>query len=301
MKSDFATIRFRKIKMILSIQINDRNDRIETCDPIDISIPLKFGGEQPNAYNVKAAKKKPYESGGLIGDTRLGGSCNFEEYSLIPHCNGTHTECIGHITNERIAVRDCLQDAFILSRLVSVKPAKAGETSDTYGSSLKSTDLLITRQGLENQLANILSKQGLLDSSGDVKNRSNFPSGGLIVRTLPNRPDKLTQKYGDYVSPFFSLEAMDFIVELGVKHLLVDVPSIDRIFDAGKLENHRKFWSVEAGKFAANENSTVNNTITEMIYVGDEVKDGNYLLNLQIAPFQTDASPSRPILFEIKG
>ncbi|MGI8493728.1 MAG: cyclase family protein, partial [Pyrinomonadaceae bacterium] len=66
-----------------------------------------------------------------------------------------------------------------------------------------------------------------------------------------------------------------------------------------KLSNHRIFWRVEAGKFELNEDSLKNNTITEMIFAPDFVEDGHYLLNLQIAAFQSDASPSRPILFKI--
>ncbi|MDQ3181409.1 MAG: hypothetical protein M3Q33_12915, partial [Acidobacteriota bacterium] len=65
-----------------------------------------------------------------------------------------------------------------------------------------------------------------------------------------------------------------------------------------KLSNHRIFWNVEQGAFSTNEKSLVNNTITEMIFVPDEITDGNYLLNLQIAAFAADASPSRPILFK---
>jgi hypothetical protein len=29
------------------------------------------------------------------------------------------------------------------------------------------------------------------------------------------------------------------------------------------------------------------------------VKDGSYILNLQIAPFENDASPSKPVLYKI--
>ena len=36
-----------------------------------------------------------------------------------------------------------------------------------------------------------------------------------------------------------------------------------------------------------------------MIFVSDDVKDGEYLLNLQFAPFVADAAPSRPILYKI--
>jgi len=47
-----------------------------------------------------------------------------------------------------------------------------------------------------------------------------------------------------------------------------------------------------------NEQSRIDSTITELIYVPNEVLDGAYLLNLQIAPFESDASPSRPLLLE---
>jgi len=89
---------------------------------------------------------------------------------------------------------------------------------------------------------------------------------------------------------------MDLIIELGIKHLLVDLPSIDRIFDDGKLVNHRRFWNVAPGSHEVTSVTRLNSTITELIYVPDNIKDGRYLLNLQIAPFDSDCSPSRPVL-----
>ncbi len=118
------------------------------------------------------------------------------------------------------------------------------------------------------------------------------------MRTLPNDDSKLTAEYGDEnIPPYFTTDAMHYIVECGFRHLLVDMPSIDRIYDEGKLLNHRIFWNVEPGSFAVNENTRINNTITEMIYVPNDVADGEYLLNLQIAPFESDCAPSRPVLF----
>ena len=93
---------------------------------------------------------------------------------------------------------------------------------------------------------------------------------------------------------------MQFIVECGFDHLLVDLPSIDRLHDEGRLSNHRIFWEVEQGKFETNEYTRNYSTITELIYVPNTIQDGSYLLNLQIAPFASDASPSRPILFRIE-
>lgn len=268
--------------MILSVQINNQIHKINDMKPLDISIPLKFNGEQPIVYGVEKAVSKPYKTSELIGDTRAGGSCNFEQYRFIPHCNGTHTECVGHITHKRMSVRDCLQDVFIPAALISVKPENAHKTEETYSVVLNENDFLITRKSIQN-----------LESK--IQN-----SDGLIIRTLPNDENKLTQQYGEeYIPPFFSNEALEFIVESGIKHLLVDLPSIDRIFDEGKLSNHRKFWNVQEDEFEINKNSRTNNTITELIYIPNKIKDGIYLLNLQIAAFQADASPSRPVLFSL--
>lgn len=273
--------------MKISVEIGNRTYKIDGENPLDISIPLNFNGAQPNAYGVEKAQSKPCEAGEIVGDTRQNGSCNFEQITFIPHCNGTHTECVGHITNERISVHDCLKDAFIPTALISVEPENANKTSEIYATKLGENDKLITRKIIENALE-------IQNSRFKIQN-----SEGLIIRTLPNDESKLTREYLEIIPPFFSTEAMQFIAEQGIDHLLVDMPSIDRIFDEGKLANHRIFWNVEQGKFELNEKSLRNNTITEMIFVPNSIADGFYLLNLQIAAFAADASPARPILFKL--
>src|SRR5688500_14959896 len=94
------------------VEIDSKTYAIDLRFPIDIAIPLDFDGEQPRAFGVEPATSVACEYGSLVGDTRRGGSCNFERVTFIPHCNGTHTECVGHITNERISVLDCLKDVF---------------------------------------------------------------------------------------------------------------------------------------------------------------------------------------------
>jgi arylformamidase len=276
--------------MILSFQIDNQNYQINSDHSVDLSIPLDFYGEQPNAFGVEKAVSKPCEAGSLIGDTRRGGSCNFEQITFIPHCNGTHTECVGHITRERISVRDCLKDAFISSVLISVEPENAFQTSETYPVELNENDRLITRKAIEKKLERLVEK----NSQSAIRNLQS-----LIVRTLPNNESKKSRAYLENIPPFFSTEAMRLIVEKGFEHLLVDLPSIDRTFDEGKLSNHRIFWNVEQGSFETNRESRTNNTITELIYVANEIEDGFYFLNLQIASFVADAAPSRPLLFEI--
>ncbi len=267
-------------------KFDDRIFEVDLSQPIDISIPLKFNGPQPNSYGVKNAVSTPCDAGDLIGDTRQGGSCNFEEYTLIPHCNGTHTECIGHITRERISIRECLQDVFIPCTLISINPEKSAKTDDKVTFESSPNDEIITKSNIQNALATNASNA-----------RDTLSHAALVVRTLPNSESKLSQKYGEFVPPYFSNDAMEFIVKLKVKHLLVDLPSIDRIFDNGQLTNHRLFWDIEPGKFETSESSRFDSTITELVYIPNEIRDGNYLLNLQIAAFEADASPSRPVLF----
>lgn len=283
--------------------------RFDTANPIDISIPLRFNGPQPNAYGVEPASSKACEYGSLVGDTRRGGSCNFEQYTLIPHCSGTHTECIGHITNERISVRDRLRDALIPARLITVSPVDASETNEHYPTTIRPGDKLITANSIKAALARLeppASAGGSAPATNstleNLESRPPTHAGGsdfaLIVRTLPNDDGKLSRLYdASNIPPYFTTDAMRYIVELGCKHLLTDLPSIDRLFDEGRLSNHRIFWNIEAGSFDPNPQSRTASTITELIYVPDAAEDGEYLLNLQIAPFAADASPGRPLLF----
>jgi kynurenine formamidase len=264
--------------MQTTIKIEDNIFQIDLSKPLDISIPLDFYGPQPGAFGVEPAISSACEYGELVGDTRRGGSCNFERVTLIPHCNGTHTECVGHITNERISILACLNDVLIPANLISVGPEFVGD------------DLVISEVEIE---------RALRPSLTNAVERS---STALIVRTLPNDASKRTLAYdADYIPPYFTKEAIEFIVEKGFRHLLVDLPSIDRLFDEGKLLNHRVFWNVEPNAFETNVNTRMNATITELIYVPNEIANGEYLLNLQIAPFSSDAAPSRPVLFEILG
>jgi arylformamidase len=268
--------------LFILIQIEGRTYQLEKDKFIDLSIPLNFNGEQPNAYGAEPAVSHPCVAGPLVGDTREGGSCNFEQYTFIPHCNGTHTESIGHITKERISLRDSLTDVFLFAVVVSVEPERGEDTADTYAPEKAPGDRLITQASLMEKLA------------GEGISRK-----ALIVRTLPNDESKKTREYMKEPPPFFSLEAIRYISALGFDHLLVDMPSIDRMFDEGKLSAHRIFWKMAAGSFEAGEESYRRRTITEMIYVPNEVRDGEYLLNLQIAPFAADAAPSRPLIFAL--
>jgi len=244
----------------------------------DLSIPLQFNGPQPNAYGVAQAISEPVRAGSLVGDTRQGGSVNFEQYKFIPHCNGTHTECVGHITDKRISVRECLKDVIVPAFLVTLESERDGD------------DVVITSKTFKDKF--VTPQTALQAGTPAVQSGT-----ALVVRTTPNDDRKPAAEYEEAnIPPYFTAEAMGYIVELGFKHLLVDLPSIDRLFDDGKLMNHRIFWNVQPGSREVNVNTRIHSTITEMIYVPNEIEDGEYLLNLQIAPFESDCAPSRPLL-----
>jgi arylformamidase len=255
----------------------------DLSEPIDISIPMIFGGAQPNAYGVDPAVSRACEYGDLVGDTRRGGSCNFEQVTLIPHCNGTHTECVGHITDKRLSVRECLADFLIPSVLVSVRPVRLADSGETYPGEAQDGDPVITSDAI----LEALRDAGL----------ENAPFSALIIRTLPNSDGKLSRRYLDDIPPYFTSEAIAILESLDIGHLVCDLPSIDRLYDGGRLANHRLFWKIPYGSNEASPETDVHGTITELAYIANEVPDGSYLLNLQIAPFESDAAPSRPILF----
>jgi len=263
--------------MKAEVEIGNKKYTVDFSKGMDISISLNFNGEQPNTYGVEKATSRPYQDGQFIGDTRKGGPCNFETYSFTPHCNGTHTECIGHITNERIDILAALNDEMIPSILISITPKP---TAENYTPTLNIEDLVITKEDLELHLKDV---------------NSEFLRG-LIIRTLPNSESKKSRDYMKEEPAFFSIDAMEYIVSLGVDHLLVDTPSVDRLLDDGHLSAHNIFWETKGKKFNP---AAQNKTITEMIFVPDLLDNGHYLLNLQIPAFVSDAAPSRPILYKI--
>ena len=129
---------------------------------------------------------------------------------------------------------------------------------------------------------------------------SGTSANALVIRTLPNKKDKLSKKYSNTNPPYLDHEVMLALKEASIDHLIIDLPSVDREEDAGRLLAHHAFWDYDPENFSAETNHRLHCTITELIYVPDEIKDGLYLLNLQIASFQNDASPSKPVLYEIE-
>lgn len=242
--------------------------QIDLSKPIDISIPLTNTEENPIAWYIEKPVIEPVKFGSWIGKVSEGSSTNFNNIFFNPHGHGTHTECLGHITKAFYSINQCLKKFFFTAELITVAPESVVD------------DFIITKFQIVNAL------------------NGKTPEA-LIIRTLPNDESKKHKNYSHTNPPYLSEDAATFIREIGIKHLLIDLPSVDREEDEGRLVAHKAFWNVQDVNHL-NPDARLDCTITEMIYVNEEVQDGNYILNLQIASFENDASPSKPILYKIE-
>jgi hypothetical protein len=126
-----------------------------------------------------------------------------------------------------------------------------------------------------------------------------FEPRALVIRTVPNGPDKRTCDYTDMTPPYLTREAAQYLIERGIEHLVVDLPSIDRAHDEGRLTAHRLFFGLPPGDSALAHAARPQCTITELAYVADDSADGPYLLQLQTPAINGDAVPSRPLLYRL--
>jgi arylformamidase len=264
--------------MLLSFSHRGKTFQFDSAQPIDISIPLRSGRQNPKAFAVPDPKMMPIQSGDFIGDVLQGGSCNVNEIYFNPHCNGTHTECVGHISREKHSLNQCLQEFFFMAQLITVTPEEVNR------------DKVITHVSLLSKLKNELPH----GAAGPEM----LPANALIIRTLPNDKGKLARNYSGMNPPYLHFEMAQMLREKGVEHLLIDLPSIDKEDDS-YLYAHHEYWHYAKNPLYMDVVKVrTQATVTELIYVPDSVEDGFYLLNMQVASFENDASPSKPVLYK---
>lgn len=247
--------------MIATIQYNSKKLKIDLSKPLDISIPMRASKSNINAWYIDEPKIEPVQIDDWIASVEEGASVNFNNIQFNPHAHGTHTECVGHITKKVHSINESLTQFFFLAEVVTVAPEKL----------MKDT---------------VISKKQLQFALGNKKRDA------IIIRTIPNLTEKKSKQYSHTNWTYLLKETVEYLVSKNIKHLLIDLPSVDREEDGGELRAHKAFWNYN-GKLRK------DCTITEMIYVPNSIKDGTYFLNLQIAPFENDATPSKPILYKI--
>jgi len=203
--------------------------------PYCLAIPLDHVHPQPNAYGAPLYEATPYKAGDWIGDTRQGASVNFYDLRINPHGNGTHTECVGHISKERYSVHDVLGNGFWLAQVISVYPTQ-----------MEDGDRVIDELEWEDEVE------------------------ALILRTQPNFPDKMVRHYTGTNPPYLHRDLAERMRERNILHLLLDLPSVDREEDGGALAAHKAFWNYpESPRLEATitEMIYVDNVIADGLYL----------------------------------
>ncbi|MAZ71855.1 MAG: metal-dependent hydrolase [Flavobacteriaceae bacterium] len=247
--------------MHATINIKEQLRTIDLSKPLDISIALTDTSKNPVAWYLDKPVISPVRVDNWVGKVSEGASVNFNNIQFNPHAHGTHTEGVGHISEEFHSVQESLATFFFTTEVISVTPEDFGK------------DLVIPAGQLK----------GLLEGKKPE---------AVVIRTLPNTPQKKSKKYSHTNWPYLHENAANYLREIDVKHLLIDLPSVDKEKDEGKLLAHKAFWNYP-------KKPRLNATITEFIFVPNTIKDGSYILNLQTANFVNDATPSRPVLYKL--
>lgn len=246
--------------MIINLSHHGLHYTADLAQPLDISIAVQPGADNPNCYWADDVTVETIVAGDFIGSVKQGGSVNYQKLTITPHGNGTHTECYGHISRDDATIYDCLKQFMFVAELVTVSPQQSGD------------DFVITRD----------TTVPLIKHQAEA----------LIIRTAPNDASKKNRRYSNTNPPYMEPALAAHLAAQGYHHLLIDLPSVDREVDGGALLAHRAFWQYP-------QHTRTACTITELIYVDDSVKDGLYLLNLQIMSLKMDASPGKPILYKL--
>jgi len=250
--------------MKATIQHNNKQYLIDLQQPIDISLPITAAPESASAWYCPPVKISPVMTEHFVGDVNQGGAVNFNNVFFNPHGNGTHTECVGHISKEHYSINQVLDRTHFVAQLISINPTPQEE------------DQIITSQQIKALFAPTPQQEA------------------LIIRTLPNDKSKKTRQYSNTNPPFVEAEAMEWLYQQGIRHFMIDTPSVDKEFDDGQLDAHHIFWNYPAAP-------RLDATITELVYIPNQIPDGLYVLDLQVAAFDNDAAPSKPLLYSIQN
>ena len=258
--------------MKLTLEKDGRRYSFQTEKGMDLSISMNPNG--PRAWYVEPMRIEPVRTEQFLGSVAEGGAVNFRDVYFNPHGHGTHTENVGHIIDTDFPVVNSIGSSHFMAKLITVELMKQDAMQDStkdVSQDASQGDWVVNEQILE---------------GFDLKVEA------LIIRTKPNDHSKVQRQYSGTNFPYLTIGAMQRIVDAGVQHLLIDLPSVDREEDGGALAAHHLFWNVPA-------EPNFQKTITELIYVPNEIADGTYLLNLQVSNFANDAAPSRPMLFDL--
>ena len=253
--------------------------QVDWARPARIARVLQFDATAVQPFGAPAAHAQAMQIGHFSASVAHGASCNCNTITLTPHCNGTHTECVGHLTIEALNACDVAPLGPLPARLLTVRHIDALSCGASVDAASAAGDLVVTRAALH-------ASYRAAATAGNSASNNPIKIVALVVRTRP-------ESQGVYLT----LDAALWLVEQHIEHLVVDQYSIDRSDDGGKLSVHRCFFGLPAGSTRLADARRAHCTVTELAQIDDALRDGTYLLQLQVAAIAGDAAPSAPLLF----
>jgi arylformamidase len=252
---------------------------------VSLARVVEFQGAQLRCFGAPAATSKALHTADFTGRVDRGGSCNCSVLTITPHANGTHTECVGHLTAQPVDVYRVIPQRLLIAAVLTTEPELAADSEESSSPKPKASDLLITR--------------GALERAWPAPAIARLSGRSAVIRTLPNPRDKFVED--SEAAPFLTREAASWLVARGIEHLVLDVPSADRSSDGGALTAHRIFFGLPPGSTLLEDAQRRDCTITELAHIADTVVDGWYFLSLQTPAIAGDAIPSRPVLYPLRA
>jgi kynurenine formamidase len=255
----------------MSAAVAGRGPEVDFSAATSLALALNFDAAQPRHFGAPAAVSSAFRIEGFEGEVARGASCNCRSITLIPHCNGTHTESASHLTLQQRPLYQFAPLAPMTAVLLSVTPRAASDTDEDSDPAPLPQDLVITRRDLLAAWQNMAASQ----------------PRALLLRT--------GAATGNDNPPYLTRQLMAELVARDIEHLVVDLPSVDRSHDQGRLTAHRIFFGLPAGSTDLAAASRAECTITELAAFPVHLADGPCALQLQLPAFSGDAVPSRPL------
>lgn len=167
----------------------------------------------PSAFYLSKFTSQPAVVGSFVGDTQKGGSCNVPIYTFTPH-NLTHVETPSHIKHGAKNLKDYPPGFFTdIAHVVNL-------TTEDFPNNY------ILPQHLPEQLHPICSSFIFKTSASEENPAKNY-SG---TDPLSFHPDTMREIVSRWPR---------------VKMILIDLPSVDKEDDGGKLLAHRNFFGLD--------------------------------------------------------
>jgi kynurenine formamidase len=214
--------------------------------------------KQFGCFHAPEMTAQPSKYGDFELSIKSGSPVNSFDLFVNIHGRTTHTECLSHVKDDKLTIDKSMEQFFYVASLVSVD----------------------------------LKEQNEISVENFDWEKVHGESKALIIRTLPNMPEKEHMDYSGMNPPNITPGLMQQIVDFGILHLVVDIPSVDPENDGGKVKAHKIFWNI-------GDDERRNSTISEMVYIPNEIEDGLFLVNINPIRIHLDAGISRIVLYEL--